>query len=32
VVDDEKRFLRALKDGAKDVSPEFAALYDECMK
>lgn len=32
VDEDEKNFLRALKDGATDTSQEFQALFDECMK
>jgi hypothetical protein len=28
---DEKRFLRELKRDAKEVSPAFQKLYDECM-
>lgn len=32
VDEDEKNFLQSLKDGAKDVSPEFNTLLEECMK
>jgi len=30
--DDEKRFLKALKRGAKSVAPEFDALLEKCLK
>jgi uncharacterized tellurite resistance protein B-like protein len=32
VDEDEKKFLQSLKEGAKEVSPEFNTLFDECMK
>ncbi len=28
----EKKFLASLKKGAKETSPEFNKLYEECMK
>ena len=30
--DNEKQFLRQLRSQARQVSPEFQKLYDECMK
>jgi hypothetical protein len=30
--EDEKKLMQDLKAGARDVSPEFQKLYDECMK
>ena len=32
VEDEERSFLRQLRGEARQVSPEFEALYDECMK
>ena len=32
VDDDEKNLMKTLKHEARDVSPEFQKLYDECMK
>jgi hypothetical protein len=30
--EDEKKLMQALKQEARDLSPEFNQLYDECMK
>lgn len=30
--DNEKKFMKELKQGAKKTDPEFDKLYDECMK
>ncbi len=30
--EEEKKLMQELKAGARDVSPEFQKLYDECMK